>query len=75
MSYLSVLDKRGDTKLATWNAANIHEIQAAKEKFDDLVVRQGYAAYELQPNDQGVVLREFNPAAERIFVMPRTVGG
>jgi hypothetical protein len=75
MSYLSVLNERGDTKLATWNPANETEIQVAKEKFNELVVHKGYAAYELQPNDQGVALREFNPRAERIYLAPRTVGG
>jgi len=75
MSYLSVLDKRGDTKLAVWSPENATEVEIAEKKFNELVLHQGYAAYELQKNDQGVVLREFNPHAERIFLMPRAVGG
>jgi hypothetical protein len=74
MSYLSVLNERGDTKV-TWNPANATEIQVAKEKFNELVVHKGYAAYELQKNDQGIAVREFNPQAERIYLAPRTVGG
>jgi hypothetical protein len=74
MSYLSVLNERGDTKV-TWDPANKTEVEIAEKKFNELVVHKGYAAYELQKNDQGIALREFNPRAERIYLTPRTVGG
>jgi hypothetical protein len=75
MSTLSVLDKTGDTTLK-WDPKVKTEVEVAKEKFDQLVLHKGYAAYELKENDEpGAVIREFNPNAERIFLTPRPVGG
>jgi hypothetical protein len=75
MSELSVLDPTGDTTL-TWDPTVPAEVEVAKEKFDQLVVHKGYAAYTLKENDQpGEVIRAFNPQATRILLTPRPVGG
>jgi hypothetical protein len=76
MSKLSVLDKSGDTTV-TWDPLNATEVKVAEQKFNQLVVHQGYAAYELptEKGNPGVIIREFNPQAERILLTPRQAGG
>lgn len=76
MPELSILDPSGDTKLS-WDPQVQTQVEVAKEKFNQLVVHQGYTAYALKEKDDepGEMIREFNPQATRILLTPRSVGG
>lgn len=71
---LLILDDTGHTRMQ-WNKKNPDEVAAAKTRFDELR-RQGYMAYTVnKAGDQGVVLHDFDPEAERIIMHKQTVGG
>ncbi len=72
---LHILDATGDTKM-TWDASRQLEVDNARATFDKLR-NQGYMAYRVlgKSGDKGEVMRDFDPAAERIILAPATVGG
>lgn len=71
---MTVLDKTGDTKIV-WDASKPDEVEAARQTFDRLR-KKGYAAYSVKRNgDQGEVIREFDPQAEKVILAPQMIGG
>ena len=74
MSVMNVLDRTGDTRIE-WNPAVPAEVSMAKKAFDEAKKKQ-YLTYKLDANgNQGELIREFDPRAERIVATPQTVGG
>jgi hypothetical protein len=64
----------GDNRLE-WNRHNPDEVAAARTYFDSLRGK-GYLAFARQPNgDRGRQLEDFDPAAERIIMIPPVRGG
>lgn len=71
---MSTLDSSGDTK-STWDSDNPAEVAAAKATFDELT-KKGYSAFRVnKKGDQGELMREFDPNAEAVIMVPRMVGG
>jgi hypothetical protein len=74
MSELMVLDHTGDTRLQ-WDQKNVDEVHAARERFDEFK-KKGYAAFKVnRRGSQGEQIDEFDPAEERIILIPPMVGG
>jgi hypothetical protein len=74
MSVLAVLDATGDTRLQ-WDKNNHMEVQAAKARFDELKAKRYFAYKVNKQGEQGEVIHDFDPAAERIMMVPPMVGG
>ena len=72
---MSVLGREGDTKVI-WDANNPDEVDAARRTFDDLR-RRGFTAFSVKGKDgeRDRVITTFDPAAERIILVPRVAGG
>lgn len=71
---LRVLDPTGDMKIA-WDRTKPEEVATAKQAFDTWI-KKGYAAYKTTSSgQQGEVIRQFDPQAERITLAPPMVGG
>ena len=72
---MAVMGQKGDTKL-TWDPTRDDEVMAARLQFDYLVKEKRYAAFKMHPNgDRGDMIKEFDPAAERIIMSPQMQGG
>jgi hypothetical protein len=67
--------KDGDTKVM-WNKGNSDEIEAARATYDSLIAK-GFSAFSMDADGAraGTRLREFDPSAERIVMVPRMAGG
>ena len=72
---LSVLNREGDTKII-WDSNNDDEVEAARKTFDGLK-KKGFMAYKAIGKDgrKGDIIKDFDPEAERIIMVPRMVGG
>jgi hypothetical protein len=71
---MSVMDHTGDFKVL-WDRHNPEEVEAARKTFNDLK-KKGYAAFKLTGSDgRGEQVREFNPADERLVMVPALQGG
>lgn len=71
---LIVLDQTGDTKII-WDSDKAEEVDQARETFNKLK-KKGYMAYKVnKKGEQGEVIREFDPDAEKMILAPQTVGG
>lgn len=74
MSVMNVLDRTGDTRIE-WDPAVREEVSIAKKAFE-AAKKKGYLTYKLDSHgNQGELIREFDPRAERIVATPQTVGG
>jgi hypothetical protein len=78
---MSTLDRSGDVR-HMWDRKNEAEVSAARALFDSLVKPsskggKGHLAYKAEGKDghKGEQLREFDPDAERIILVPQMVGG
>lgn len=69
------LDKTGDTRVM-WDKGNADEVKAARAQFSALT-KKGFIAYRAvgKKGEQGEVIREFDPEAERIILVKQLVGG
>jgi hypothetical protein len=73
-SELIVLDETGDSRIQ-WNKNDPDQVAAAQARFAELKTR-GYLAYRVDPSGrQGEVIDKFDPAAERIILHQRMIGG
>ncbi len=65
----------GDTKLV-WDADQPDEVANARRTFDDLLAK-GFAAFSVTGREgaKGEQIRRFDPAAERIIMVPQLAGG
>jgi len=72
---LAVMNDTGDTKLI-WSQGNADEVAAAREMFDKLR-KKGFVAYSVKGRDgeKNEIIREFDPASERIIMAPPMQGG
>ena len=72
---LAIMDPTGDTKVI-WDPNNADEVAAAKAQFDTLKGK-GFAAFRVEgaKGDKGEILREFDPKAGRIILIPALQGG
>lgn len=74
MGELATMDLSGDTKVY-WDARVPAEVENARQTFRTLRGK-GYAAYKLAVGGaQGEQLLDFDPAAERIILVPAMQGG
>lgn len=73
MGLIHKLDRTGDTK-TEWNPADPEEVRAAREVFDTLR-KQGYAAARMEGETAGEIIREFDPSAGVVVMMPAMQGG
>lgn len=74
---LHTLDQTGDTAVQ-WDTADTASVDTVREKFSELIAA-GYFGVATSRTDEkgmtGTVLRDFDPAAERIVMHRRIVGG
>lgn len=72
---LCILNQEGDTKII-WDRSKPDEVDNARETFKRMKDKK-YAAYSVKgkDGDKGEVIREFDPAAERIIFAPPMIGG
>jgi len=73
-STLHLMDSTGDTRIE-WDPTKPDEVKMARKAFDE-AKKKKYLTYKVdRRGNQGELLREFDPAAERIICTPQTVGG
>jgi len=72
---LAIMDTSGDTKVI-WDPNNADEVAAAKAQFDSLRGK-GFSAFLVTgaKGEQGEQIREFDPKAGRIILIPALQGG
>jgi hypothetical protein len=71
---LIILDRTGDTRLQ-WKRGDAGEVAAARKRFEELKGK-GYAAFKVSGGGgQGEQIDAFDPAAERMVLVPPYVGG
>jgi hypothetical protein len=74
MAQLAVIGHEGDTKVI-WDRNNADEVANARETFDALRAK-GFAAFSVKDDgERNVRLDAFDPAAEKIILVPRMQGG
>jgi hypothetical protein len=74
MGEMMELDRTGDTRIQ-FDKSNAVEVSAAEKRFKELKGK-GYAAFGVnKKGDKGVLMSDFDPAAERILFVPPLVGG
>lgn len=74
LSVISMLDETGDTKLI-WDRTNPAEVANARRTFDELK-KQGHAAFRVGVDGgKDVQMHEFDPAAEKMIMVPQMRGG
>lgn len=72
---ISVLSGYGDLK-KVWNAANQDEVEDARRSFNHLVKEKKYAAFKVTAaGDKGEQIREFDPSAGKMILVPPVAGG
>lgn len=75
MGEMRILGKRGDTRVI-WNTANDDEVKAAERQFKDLVKKKGFVAFRvLKDGSQGERVRDFDPQAGKLIIIPPMAGG
>jgi hypothetical protein len=71
---LHVMDQTGDSRFL-WDKDSPDEVAGARAQFD-IMKGKGYLAYTVdESGNKGEVIREFDPNAQAIIMVPQTVGG
>ena len=75
---MQIQGRRGDEPVV-WDVEVKEEVDAAKEKFSELLLG-GHLAFSVNPKGdprgmQGELIREFDQDAERILMVPPLAGG
>ena len=74
MGEMSVLGADGDTKII-WDPDNEDEVENAEEQFDRLRDK-GFSAFSVEKRGKkGKQIREFDPDAGKIIMVPGAAGG
>jgi len=74
MSSLAIMDRTGDTK-HLWDVDDEFATDQARKMFEEYK-KKGYLAYTVNARgDKGEVIREFDPEAGRIIMVPPMAGG
>lgn len=70
-----VLNSKGDTRIM-WDKNNRDEVRAAREHFSELRSKH-YLAFRAEGSEgrRGTQVDTFDPDAERLIMVPRSVGG
>ena len=64
----------GDTKLI-WSSDQNDEVANARRTFNDLRAK-GFSAFSVKGNgEKGAAVREFDPEAEKLIMVPQIAGG
>jgi hypothetical protein len=71
MSHMQILDPTGHTSVK-WDADVPAEVEAARKVFTEMTAK-GYHAFRAGKN--GARMREFDPSAEKVVLVPHLVGG
>lgn len=72
---MAVMGERGDTKIS-WDPRVPAEVEAARRQFEFLTKEKRYAAFKMTVSgERDAMIREFDPAAERIILVPQMQGG
>lgn len=72
---LEVLDSTGDTRLI-WDRDNPDEVENARAMFQKLTKDRKYSAFKAKRDgSQGERMDTFDPAAERMLLIPQYQGG
>lgn len=71
---MQIMDITGHTTI-TWDSSKPVEVDVAKQTFEKLT-REGYNAFRVEgENNQGSRMREFDPKAGKVMMVPQLVGG
>ena len=71
---MEIMDSSGDTK-KTWDPANAVEVEDARRSFETLV-KKGYQAFAVGARGaKGEKIKEFDPDAGSLILVPPIVGG
>jgi hypothetical protein len=71
---MSVMDRTGHSEVS-WDPEKTVEVRAARTIFDSLI-HEGYNAFRVNEDDErGERIREFDPKAGKIMMVPQLVGG
>ncbi|MDE3077485.1 MAG: hypothetical protein KGJ86_18860 [Chloroflexota bacterium] len=73
MGTLSILGRKGDTKLS-WDTKDKDSIKEAEAAFK-LLTDKGHMAYEVKDGGKGEQIKKFNPKAGEIILVPQLRGG
>lgn len=73
MSELRILARAGDVKMS-WNSGNEKEVATARETFEKKI-KEGWAAFKEKFGSKGEKIKNFDPDAERIVLVPPISGG
>jgi len=73
---IAVMSGAGDLR-KVWNAANADEVEDARRSFNHLVKDKKYLAFRVNPenNNKGEQMREFDPDAGKMILIPPVAGG
>ncbi len=72
---MAVMGTCGDTKVI-WDQGNADEVQNARETFNRLVREKKYLAFSVkQGGEKGEQVREFDPLAGKLILVPPMQGG
>lgn len=73
---MSMLTGHGDVR-KIWNAANADEVEDARRTWNHLVKEKKYMAFRVNPEDntKGEQIREFDPQAGKLILVPPVAGG
>jgi len=71
---MRTMGSSGDTKLL-WDSDQVAEVDNARRTFNDLRAR-GYTAFAVKKGgEKGSQVREFDPEAESLIMVPQIAGG
>lgn len=73
MGRLTLMSRQGDVG-ETWEVTDTGSVQKAKDHFDALM-KKGALAFETTKPGQAEQIKEFNPEAEEIVMVPAIKGG
>jgi len=75
MGEMAVMDHSGDSK-HLWDPGNYREVEAMRDLFKDLK-KKGYLAYRVDKKDgtKGEVMKDFDPEAGSVIMIPLVAGG
>lgn len=74
MAEMAVLGREGDTKVM-WDPGNADEVENARDTFNKLT-KKGHLAFSVKNDgEKDKQIREFDPKAGKIILVPRFVGG
>jgi hypothetical protein len=74
MGQLRIMNGSGDTKLI-WEADNAAEVENARRTFTDLKAKKFKAFSVKKDGESGKEITEFDPALEKIIMIPQIMGG